>query len=1803
MSKILLAAGIGLLFSSIAFGKEKAPDFNYPETVIKNATKQIEKARKSNNNQALIDGLVRISIAKSLVSGDNMPEMVNQVDSAAAVVGDPCAESLLYSLEADILNAMYNNERYKYDNRQKAGTVRPADPRLWSREDYADRTIELANAALAHSDALASTEVGAYRAILTTADVCPEFIPTVYDMVAHHFVDLIAGVDHDKSHSNRVLAIYDSILEKHDPQSAAYVYTACQRIEQEESNDLNKRNERYMEMARKYADSPYGIEPIIHIIDNYQHSDTLTALARNAIKRYPNYPRIGKLKDYIDRVDQREVRISYDEIATPGKPIEILVASKNQKSVTITVYALPSAYRKDVVEKTMLKTLKVVKKMTFDLNGRDTVEFPALEAGCYALVPTFYDAATKKTVTTHLNIKPLRVTNIDIMMATRINDDYRLLVTDATTGKPIEGAYVDVREDYDGKVVKTLTTDINGYAPLNNSDADGRGYFQAYSATDRSATLSTWLYTNDNDREKELTGSVFTDRAVYRPGETVNFAVAAYYSGIRLLEVAKKKQLSVRLFNANHKCVAEQTLTTDDFGRISGTFALPTDGLTGTYTINVDDIASALIEVSEYKAPTFYLEVDREKSKLTDLSSVKIVGRAMTYSQFPLAGIKVKAAFSEARCWWMWDYIDFTEFETEATTDAEGWFTVDVPADNFSENKGTISINVELSATDSRGETQTSDSQLQLGKLSTLPELDDITANAMKPVALDNRLCQFDSLDYVIAADGKTVATGRLHSDKMAIDASNLPSGEYVVTLSIPDGGESQSFKLRTYRLTDKELAFESTLLIAEDKAIGCRDDGSFTMHWGNSSERWFHYVIACNGKVTDYGWHHAEAGMHQFTGKAEFAPRGNSCIWIYWMDGHSLRSQCLDLKPATPQDDIEIVTTTFRDNLTPGSKETWKLRVKNNNGKIFKSAMIVNMYDAALNSIADNKYHFRPAYISPNEFWQYGQSCSIIGYWMISDLQSFPSKEFVMPWLNYYDRGFSHRIKYKRTEYMRCNALAASAPMADMMVQESMADTNDSGPALDEVVVVTNQPEDDANSDDATMLRDEGVKTAFFLPGLVTDEDGEVTFTFDVPNRNTQWQFSAVAYTEDMHAAYINRIVTASKNLMVQPNVPRFVREGDRLTLAIGVMNNTDSEQTVDVTVDINGRKHTTKGVVIAPKSSQTVTESYDVPQASVIVVTTGINQDGRMVDGQRDRIAVLPATTDVVEATPFYLTADKDKATIAMPRFNKDGRLTFEYADNPAWYAATALPSMTQTAETATAHMANYYITAVASHIVKTNPEIAEAISQWDNTKSLQSPLQQNADLKTTTLDNTPWSRRADTETDMMRHLADITDDATVQYRLQRALTALTDLQRPDGGFEWFKGCRSSLWATEEVLRLFGYLNEMCCYPSDDAMVKKIVSRAVRYCDNQYADFSRREGVKRDDAISYAYDYVSIRSMLPVAAPTGDMAWMAAGAVDKAESRWGDYGIMGKAKAAMLLAANNRIKAARAVMESLRQTALKTADHGIYWDVDDADKVRVASYALKALNKINPDDPAIDGVRHWLLLSKQAQSWGSTVKACDALSALLSTGSNWTARSRKSPTIKIGRQPIDFTDAQPYFGYVRRTLPTRGGDISIRRDKGCPAWGAVYCQYNAPMDSVTSHDNADISLEKQFYVYDKANKLKPAATTAFTVGDRIQVRLVVRTNRDLDFVTVTDDRGACFEPADQLSFYDCQDGTFSYRETRDAATNIFFSHIAKGTYVITYDVFANNAGTYASGIATIQSQYAPSLTVHSAGASLTVE
>lgn len=1854
MKRFFLTCSLAVISLLAASAKgTKAPDFRFPEKVAADAERQIRQAAKDDNGQMLIDGLIRLSIAKTKISADFTQPMIETIDSVAKTASDRKIRAIARSFEAELYSKLYNRDQIKFRSREQAATP-PSDIMAWSDKDFRDKVIELTDSILADRAELEKAGIDSYSKIIIPSKALPEFMPTLFDMLAHRAISQLSSFNErelprligyktliaqtpktDDVATDKINEIYRMLLSVNRPGSPAFIYTELQRIA---SYDAREKQDYLLNLYIENIGSPYSIEVLSELIDATEYVEKkdeqlklqVYRLALEAEKRHSGYKRINILKQQIDRMQQAELRGSHTSLIKSNDSLKVMLQTRNIKEVRISVYALPENIVLDYDLKLDKLLPKLKKTGTFNfptdssiLWREKEVSLPPMAAGRYLIIPEYTDARTNKKIQTRNNNgnSELRVSDIDIMIRARINGENRIYVVDAHTSKPLFNARLYLT-DRKGNIVSTRRINRYGYAIIEDSETEsGKSAYATY-GNDRSQSYLLWFRDEDEYDRQSLNGKIFTDRGIYRPGETVKYAGVLYTGDNHSLSLFRNQSAIVSLLDSNRKCLQADTLHTDNYGRLSGEFSLPKEGLTGSFSIEIEsdlngeqENISTWFEVSEYKAPTFLVEYDEKKSELADTAALCIRGSARTYSGHPVANAKIEYAVTGYSTWFFSS--GFTDLSGNTVTDDNGCWKIRIPASNLSDKEKFAMVNLQLFATDEKGEKQTLSTSLSIGQGHFLKATEAIRRQYIAdstlhlPIAVSDGKQDIESdVNYEITGnDGKVIVSGSFRSSNPIIDMRNVASGKYTVNLWL-DNRKDKSLSLQNiivFRPTDTRPPFETPFwTTAPDEGIRCNADGSFAFDYGNSFGNYIYYVVLDNGKAVADSWKMQEAGMHRFEGKAEFSGKGSSSIRIYSMHNHSLYQKELQLLPFTPQDSIEILTETFRDNVTPGGKETWKLRIRNNNGKRFTSAVIANMYDAALNAIRPNTYTFYATQPHYTEFWADSFYNGIASIWKDSPLKSYDSPIFQEPYFNCYGES----LLPSRTYYYLQDRVAGATITNHKLSSRNNAPEVEEAAATDELVKKELFTGSGAVADsNAPALRDDGVKSAFFLPGLVSDENGEVTFTFDVPDRNTQWQFSAIAYTEDLQTAYINRIVTAAKPLMVEPNMPRFVREGDRITLKATAMNNSDSTQTVTVRFEIaDGSRTATKdidGITLRPGGSSTVDFGYGVTAGTALVCKVSVLKDGRTVDGEQNLLPVLPATTEVIEAQPFYLSGKDKHFKLQLPEFEKGSRITFEYTDNPIWYAVMALPSVMSESATASAYIGNYYATTVAGRIVAENRGIAEAIDYWKSHNSLKSPLDKNGELKTVALGNTPWADAADKEDNALSQLADLTDPATIQYRKQKSLTSLADLQDSDGGIAWFDGCRSSVYTTEQVLRRMGNLREMGCFDENDALANRIIAKAIAFCDNYYEkriDFSD----KKKYSYHIASDYVYIRSMHNAPPLSGKLKTVADSVVRHTIRYWGSSSVSEKAEAAILLANYGKMQEARLIIESLRQHARKSPERGYYWDVDYYDKAALAANALKAFHKIDSGDPAIDGIRQWLLMQKETRQWATGIATCDAVNALLSTGADWTGADRRRPAIEIGGIRIDTENAEPYFGYIKRTVDPgkmKGGILSVSHADKNPAWGAVYCQYNAKMEEVKKNATDDVKIEKQFFVYGADNKLADAPGDKFKLGDRVQVRLTIRTERDLDFVAVTDDRAACFEPADQTAAYSWEEGLHTYRETRDNATNIFIDRMPKGSYVISYDVYVNNIGSYAGGIATLQCQYAPQLTAHTGGASVTVE
>ena len=1811
----------------------KATDFNFPETVITEATKQLDKAQKAGDSQGVIDALVKISIAKTHISGDFMPEAIAMVDSAAKASSDRVAKSLLYSLEADMYLALYENNRRVFATRDELADTVPADVMEWSRGNFIDKIIELSDLSLSEKEILSATPIKKYKRIITLPKAGNEAVPTLFDMLAYHALYNVKNIstytqlplralNSSKTFLNsrikyddRSDAFFDrtyrALLETNKDNEPAFIYAELHRInntvKRMKRNDYTKA--KYVEcldsLYSQFSGSKYSAEILVRKAD-YRFNKADYEEAKLCVARYGKYDRIGELKNIISRYEQQTVMLQYGECFTSTDSIEVSVNSRNVSGITIKTYKIPESINLTGNIIKLLPKFKLVRSEDYKVNyiegNNDTttvVKCPPLGYGRYVMIPEFKDSKTGKTVTSkNLYSDNMRVTDISLIMTT-LNNENRIYAVNSVYGNPIEKALLHFS---DGSAQKT---NRYGYAVISNSKKNLNVY--ATYGNDRSTDEHFYSRDNTPHDNSRKAAKIVTDLGVYRPGDTIRFAAIVYNTGKASKPIANMTVKAV-VSDANRKEIASMDLVTDAFGRVDSLVTLPTGGLTGRFTISIKEAAnensieSSTFMVSEYKAPTFYVELDEKQSDFSNTDSLMAKGRVLTFSQFPLANVKIDYSIAPEYAYWWTNSEDNGNVEGSVTTDNNGCWTISIPDDIFGNtDKKRGMFRLSINATSENGETQPFETIIKIGNARILQFGDNqeiensILAEASGTTRINYTVTDYNNeklavdCHYELAdGNGKTIAEGTVNSGNPVFDFSTVKSGKYILSMSIPGEDDRQTEReIIIYRTDETEPPY-STLLWTTVEKVKCDTEGNFSFKLGSSNDTFVYSIVTnSDGEVINEGWRPFMKGIRAFEGKTLIPKDGEAKIELLAIRNHKVYNKEISLIPAVPADTMKILTETFRDNITPGSRETWKLRLSGNNGQKYVGAMIADMYDAALNKIQDNTYNsyiirsFSHNPFSYHQPYYYNSSTSASTTYKALSVPSF-----TMPYLNMYGQSFYNTfITLDAVVRTTKGKVAGSAPAYNGIKYESISDDEE---ALYEEVVVTDQASgqhSSQTSEDGNNYRDPDIKNAFFMPALVSDNDGVVTIEFTVPDRNTQWQFTAIAYTADMKADAVNRLITANKPLMVQPNLPRFVRTSDKVELKATVMNNSDKATAAAVTVEIfdpaTGKISSTYNYDcnLAANDSETVSTMLDVKglKGEIGYRIKAVNEE--YSDGEQSLITILPATTEVVEAVPFFLTENQKETKIDVPKFGANGTITVEYCDNPMWYVVTALPSIMSESQTASALVNNYYVTAIGSAIVNGNRQVSEAIKQWNAANRQKSNLQ------------------------MMDKLIDLTDSATIQYRLQKSLTSLRDLQNADGGFTWIKGNESSEFTTWNVLSRFGYLKEAGYLDAFDPLLNDIVERATEYADSMMIK-NILKAEKPETVYPRYSEYIFIRSMLVGNnMPKGQITVAKDNIIDRTKKHWGKFTIEDKAEAAILLANYGEKAEAAKIVESLRQYARKSSA-GYYWDVDNCDKVKLAATALKAFYKVNPADPDIDNIRRWILLSKETLNWGATPAACDAVNAVLATGSDWKNSDRRKPEIKFGKEKIATGDADTYFGYVKQTVANgKGKSLTVKRHGDNPAWGAVYYRYEAPMAEVENASSSDIRIEKTFYRYGNDGKLESLPVSEFKIGDRLQVRIVIKTARDLDYVALTDDRAAIFEPVDQLPVYEYAEGTRYLRETRDSATNIFFNRLMKGTRVITYDVFVNNAGTCSSGIATLQCQYAPQQVAHSAGTTVTAK
>ena len=757
--------------------------------------------------------------------------------------------------------------------------------------------------------------------------------------------------------------------------------------------------------------------------------------------------------------------------------------------------------------------------------------------------------------------------------------------------------------------------------------------------------------------------------------------------------------------------------------------------------------------------------------------------------------------------------------------------------------------------------------------------------------------------------------------------------------------------------------------------------------------------------------------------------------------------------------------------------------------------------------------------------------------------------------------------------------------------------------------------------------LRDNFAETAFFYSDLRTDAMGAVRVVFTIPDAVTEWKLNGLAHTQDMDYGLITAKAKTSKPFMVRPNMPRFVRVGDRAVIAASLDN--ISGENISGTIRIQ---------LINPMDDKTVYESeqpfevganrngvvrfeYEVTDKYDVLICRMVADAGEYSDGEQHYLPVLTDKQWVTETLPFQLKENENKVLKLDDLFNKqsktatDRRLSIELTANPIWYAVQALPVLANpNSEDAFSWATAYYANTLATQILDKNPKIKQVFSAWGtqgtDKDTWLSKLEQNQDVKNLLLIETPWLAEATDESEQKRRIAVLFDLNRMDNQQQTSIDRLNKLQRADGSWAWYQGMSGSRIVTTQVVELMARLKALNA--GTDVRINDMYLKAWNWLTGQmreeYDTMKRREEMHDVNVLpsNLAVKYLYICALDKFAESKADKkvnAYM----LDKLENRSAEYTIREKAMIALIMQGAGRTEEARTLVRSIKEYSLYTPEMGRYFDTPKAlyswNSYRIPTQvaAMEAIAKVEPDTEMHAEMQQWLLKQKQVQAWGNSLETADAVYALLCSGDNQLDTSGKM-TAKAESLTIETPDDA--LGYVRHTYTGTETDvkrIEVNRTGSGIGWGAVYAQFLEDMDKLDNAEGNGLHISREVLKDGK----RTGKNTVLRVGDKVTIRLSVKADRDMDFIQIKDERPACFEPAEQLSGYrwNAETGLGYYQASRDASTEFFIDKMRKGSYLIEYTVYVDRAGTYQGGMASIQSAYSPEFAGHTGGMGIQAE
>ena len=1662
-----------------------------------------------------------------------------------------------------------------------------------------------------------------------------------------------------------------------------------------------------------------------------------------------------------------ELNIEQEQI--PGAPIlasikytnvdkihlQLLKASANEiVSISSMDYSdRKAALKKLVVERSWTQNLIV----DGDLQSH-RVEFKidALGLGSYFLLASANDNWMSDSADVY--IRDIWVTNMAYIAESGNGDesDYkRFYVVDRTSGLPMKGVNVTTfRNDYDYSTHKYKESELQKFV------TDGNGMFELRDPIIRNTYSFGFTLQNGKDilktnklfsiaksqtqPDREIQHTIlFTDRAIYRPGQTVYFKGIMYSETAfgRTKEVLKNHKTTVRFFDVNYQEVGNLELVSNDFGSFSGSFTAPASGLTGQMQIS-NETGAVYFSVEEYKRPTFYVELEDLKGDYILNDTISVNGTATAYSGAVIdnAQIQYRVVRSVHMPYWYGDYYFRKSYPVSnadqeivsgvSATDAEGKFVIPFVAKSQVENVSGLqyTYTVYVDVTDVSGETRSSQTNVTVGKINLqlradvkdaypvnsdiaikitthnlngqpLPATGKVTIFAIDAPKRLMRYRLWDTPDLHLMSEADFIKQFPRDQYATELDAASWKTGDALAsdTWNTKENDSvllpTQGLKQGVYRVVFEALD-KSGETVRSEHTINLLNDGSYAAY-----PEYFHSVKSENS-VEPGNSAIVQVGSSTSGSKAlvliKRYHQPTKAQWVSMMEVAGKKSgvSMMDLEIPVSENDrggigvqvmmikdgrefskvynitvpwtnkqLQVKLETFRDKLQPGAKETWKIQVSGEKSDMVSAELLASMYDASLDAFRTN--YWGDVYYPANYLYTslsaeaMGQSYGWQHNGYFNYYATYPTIEYnQLNWFGF-SLGRDYRYFYGNSEGMIdqrvvlgnvsiSNNYKANAPLEKQ--EDTLVDKMNDGDGRSEmkkgfaIDYLGNEP--DAAPITKVPVRTNFSETAFFFPQLETDSLGNVSFSFTMPDALTTWKFMAYAHTKDLQTGSAMASVITQKELMIQANMPRFLREGDHITLAAKISNLTDKDISGSAQLELFNavnmqpvnavfeNKQATVSFTASAKGSTSVQWEVHVPEGIDAIVYRVKAGNETFSDGEENGLPVLTNKILVTESIPLWVRGGDSKSFV-FDKLLKSGNsstlrnqnVTLEYTSNPAWYAVQALPYMMEYPyECAEQVFSRFYANSIAAHIVNSDPEIKRVFDSWKkNPSSLVSNLEKNEELKSLMLEETPWVLQAQNETERKKRVALLFDVNKMQSEQRAALQKLQKMQLPDGAWPWFSGYKDDPYITQYIVTGLAHLERLSATEYNTAgEVDAMLRSAMPYCSaNMYETYTRLEKNKVEKS-SYVPDNLILQYLYAASyfdekrfPLTKNEAEAKAYFIAQIKTYWTSYSLYQKGMIAIILNRNDQVKTAQQIVASLKENSIKSEEMGMYWKSNIAGyywyqaPIETQALMIEVFAEVANDKNAVDALQIWLLRQKQTTDWKTTRATAEACYALLSRGLNLLANTELA-NITIGNLQVKPEQTELGTGYFKSTWlgtninPAMGNITITPPANNLLSYGAMYWQYFEEMDKVTSAET-NLKLKKQLFleVNSASGPVLRAVDekTELHVGDKVIVRIELKSDRDMEYVHMKDMRASGFEPTNVISSYKWQDGLGYYEATGDASTNFFISYLRKGTYVFEYPVRVSHKGSMSNGITSIQCMYAPEFSSHSEGSRVTVK